>query len=161
MAQAAAWGWALLTVILLAPMLGAWYLVWVLPLAWALPRVARRGLVILCVAFTLTELVTENSRLPDLIRSVRLPFGHPIALIVCAWIAFDLIRRLMRKTPMDAETAERQFGDAFEAGPATHVPTKPREPLEPRLHTEPTSIAPSEAPKPGGSLIPLRFARRR
>ena len=30
MAQAAAWGWALLTVILLAPMLGAWYLVWVL-----------------------------------------------------------------------------------------------------------------------------------
>jgi hypothetical protein len=115
--------------------------------------------VILCVAFTLTELVTENSRLPDLIRSVRLPFGHPIALIVCAWIAFDLIRRLMRKTPMDAETAERQFGDAFESGPgATHTPSEPR---QPRLSSEPTSIAPSEAPRPGGSLIPLRFARRR
>ena len=163
MAQAAAWGWALLTVILLAPMLGAWYLVWVLPLAWALPRVARRALVLLCVAFTVTELVTENSRLPDLIRSVRLPIGHPIALIVCAWIAVDLIRRLMRKTPLDVETAERQFGDAFEAGPAAarHTPTKQREPLEPRLHTGSTSTAPSEAPRPGGSLIPLRFARRR
>ena len=114
------------------------------------------------MAFTLTELVTENSRLPDLIRSVRLPFGHPIALIVCAWIAVDLIRRLMRKTPLDAETAERQFGDAFEAGPAApQTRTKPREPREPRLHTEPTSIPPSEAPRPGGSLIPLRFARRR
>ena len=160
-AQAAAWGWALLTVILLAPMLGAWYLVWVLPLAWALPRVARRTLVILCVAFTVTELVTENSRLPDLIRSVRLPFGHPIALIVCAWIAIDLIRRLMRKTPLDAETAEPQFGDAFEAGPASHPSEKPREPREPRLTVEPTAILPSEGPRPGGSLIPLRFARRR
>lgn len=160
-AQAAAWGWALLTVILLAPMLGAWYLVWVLPLAWALPRVARRGLVILCVAFTLTELVTENSRLPELIRSVRLPFGHPIALIVCAWIAIDLIRRLMRKTALDAETPERQFGDAFEAGPAIPAPTEPRELREPRLNTEPASIVPSEGPRPGGSLIPLRFARRR
>ena len=68
----------------------------------------------------------------------------------------------MRKTPLDVETPERQFGDAFEAGPAApQTPTQPREPREPRLHTEPTSIAPSEAPRPGGSLIPLRFARRR
>ena len=161
MAQAAAWGWALLTVILLAPMLGAWYLVWVLPLAWALPRRAPRS------RGPLSGLYRDRARhgeprLPDLIRSVRLPFGHPIALIVCAWIAVDLIRRLMRKTPLDLETAERQFGDAFEAGPAApQKRAEPREPLEPRLHTGPTSTAPSEAPRPGGSLIPLRFARRR
>lgn len=143
-AQAAAWGWALLTVILLSPMLGTWYLVWVLPLAWALPRVARRTLVILCLAFTVTELVTENSRLPELLRSVRLPFGHPVAIVVCAWIAADLIRRLVRKVPLDAETPEPRFGDAFEAGPSSH----------------PRPVA-AETPKAGGSLSPLRLARRR
>jgi hypothetical protein len=116
-AQVAAWGWALLIVILLAPMLGAWYLVWVLPLAWALPRVARRTLVLLCVGFTVTELVTETSNLPEFIRSIRLPFGHPVAVAVCVWIASDLIRRLRGHIPMDAETPEPRFGDAFEAGP--------------------------------------------
>jgi alpha-1,6-mannosyltransferase len=116
-AQVAAWGWALLTVILLAPMLGSWYLVWVLPLAWALPRVARRTLVLLCVGFTLTELVTETRNLPSFVRSVRLPIGHPVAIVVCVWIAGDLIRRLRRRTPLDAETSEPRFGDAFEAGP--------------------------------------------
>ena len=148
-AQVAAWGWALLTVILLAPMLGAWYLVWVLPLAWALPRVARRTLVILCVAFTVTELVTENNRLPELLRSVRLPFGHPVAVAVCVWIGADLIRRLTRKIPMDAETPERRFGDAFEAGPVHALPI------------DPDAGDLLEAPRPGGALSPFRLARRR
>jgi len=146
-AQAAAWGWALLLVILLAPMLGAWYLVWVLPLAWAMPRVARRTLIILCLAFTVTELVTENSRLPELIRSVRLPFGNPIAVIVCVWIAGDLIRRLTRKIPLDAETAEHRFGDAFEAGPVRRTPAQ--------------SNHPADAPQPRGSLGTIALARRR
>jgi Glycosyltransferase family 87 len=151
-AQVAAWGWALLTVILLAPMLGAWYLVWVLPLAWALPRVARRTLVILCLAFTVTELVTENSRLPELLRSVKLPFGHPVAIAVCLWIAVDLIRRLRRGVPLDAETPGRQFGDAFEAGPAPgrHV----RRPKE-----EPAEVL--DVRRPGGALSPMGMAKRR
>jgi hypothetical protein len=67
----------------------------------------------------------------------------------------------MRKTALDAETPERQFGDAFEAGPAGHTPTEPRELREPTPSSEPPSIVPSEGPRPGGSLIPLRFARRR
>jgi hypothetical protein len=149
-AQVATWGWALITVILLAPMLGAWYLVWVLPIAWALPRVARRTLVILCVAFTVTELVTENSRLPELIRSVRLPFGHPVAIAVCVWIAVDLIRRLTKGVPLDAETSERQFGDAFEAGPP---------PREPTIDEEPADEI--ESRQPGGALSPLSLAKRR
>jgi alpha-1,6-mannosyltransferase len=153
-AQVAAWGWALLTVILLAPMLGAWYLVWVLPLAWALPRVARRTLVILCVAFTVTELVTENSRLPELLRSVRLPFGHPVAIAVCLWIGIDLVRRLRRGVPLDAETPERQFGDAFEAGPVERKP-----PVQPEPAAEPAEVI--EVRQPGGVLSPLSLAKRR
>jgi hypothetical protein len=152
-AQVAAWGWALLTVILLAPMLGAWYLVWVLPLAWALPRVARRTLVILCLAFTVTELVTENSRLPELLRSVRLPFGHPVAIAVCLWIAVDLIRRLNRGVPMDAETPEHRFGDAFEAGPAKKPSKVARDD-----DAEPADVLDVQ---PGGALTPMGYAKRR
>ena len=152
-AQIAAWGWALLAVILLAPMLGAWYLVWVLPLAWALPRVARRTLVILCVGFTVTELVTENSNLPEVLRSVRLPFGHPVAIAVCLWIAVDLIRRLTRGVPLDAETPERQVGDAFEAGPVERLR---RDVVTER---EPTGVI--DVAQPGGALTPLGYAKRR
>ncbi len=152
-AQVAAWGWALLTVILLAPMLGAWYLVWVLPLAWALPRVARRTLVILCLAFTVTELVTENSRLPELLRSVRLPFGHPVAIAVCLWIAVDLIRRLNRGVPMDAETPEHRFGDAFEAGPAKKPSKVARD-----EDAQPADVLDVQ---PGGALTPMGYAKRR
>jgi alpha-1,6-mannosyltransferase len=143
-AQAAAWGWALLTVILLAPMLGSWYLVWVLPLAWALPRVARRTLVLLCVGFTVTELVTETANLPEFVRSIRLPFGHPVALAVCIWIASDLIRRLRHHVPFDAETQEPRFGDAFEAGPA------------PRAADEDLG-----ASAPAGGVAAVGLARRR
>ncbi len=162
-AQIAAWGWALLVVILLAPMLGAWYLVWVLPLAWALPRVARRTLVILCVAFTLTELVTENSRLPEFLQSVRLPFGHPVAVAVCVWIGADLARRLLRKTPLDTESFEPRFGDGFESGPHAVKRVEPADagvPLGPPGPLVPVEAF--EAPTPvGGSLSPLRLARRR
>ena len=112
----AAWGWAFLLVILPSPVLFTWYLVWTLPLAWALPRVARRSIVVLSGFFVVTQLVTESGRLPELLAGVRIPFGHPIALAVCVWIAVDLIRRMRAGTPLDAETGRPEFGDAFEAG---------------------------------------------
>jgi len=154
-ALAAAWGWALIATILLAPMLGAWYLVWVLPVAWALPRVARRTLVVLCLAFTVTELVTENSHLPELIRSVRLPFGHPVAIAVCVWIAADLIRRLYRGTPLEQETPEPRFGDRFEAGPAM--------PKHIELPVTPAVVPGSEddADRPRGALGPVSLVHPR
>jgi hypothetical protein len=94
-----------------------WYLVWALPLAWALPRIARRGMVIMSAFFVVTQLVTESTRLPDFLRTVKLPFGHPIAIAVCVWIGADLVRRLRRGTPLDAENPEHVFGDRFESGP--------------------------------------------
>jgi alpha-1,6-mannosyltransferase len=126
-ALVAAWGWALLVLILPSPVLFTWYLVWVLPLAWALPRIARRGIVILSAFFIVTQLVTESSRLPDFLESVKLPFGHPIAIAVCVWVGLDLIRRLRRGIPFEGESAEPTFGDAFESGP------HPREPVPTRL----------------------------
>jgi hypothetical protein len=54
--------------------------------------------------------------LPTYLQTVRLPFGHPIAIAVCVWVGLDFIRRIHRGTPLDAETDEPAFGDAFEAG---------------------------------------------
>jgi hypothetical protein len=121
-ALVAAWGWALLIVILPSPVLFTWYLVWILPLAWALPRVPRRAMVILSAFFIVTQLVTESSRLPEVLSTIRLPFGHPIAIAVLIWVARDFIRRLRRNIPFDAETAGHEFADAFEAGPAPREP---------------------------------------
>lgn len=109
-----AWGWALLVVVLPSPVLFTWYFMWILPLAWLLPRVPRRAMVILTSTFIVTQLVTEASRLPDSLRSVELPFGHPIAIIVCVWFLRDFIRRMRDGTPLDAETDKRVFGDRFE-----------------------------------------------
>jgi alpha-1,6-mannosyltransferase len=117
----AAWGWALLVVILLSPVLFTWYLMWILPLAWALPRVARRSLVILSVTLIVSQLVTESSRLPALLDHVNLPFGHPVAIVVAIWVGRDLILRLRRGIPFDEELDGPRFGDGFERGPLEPV----------------------------------------
>jgi len=115
-ALAAAWGWAFLAITLPSPVLFTWYLVWALPLAWVMPKVARRGMVILSAFFVVTQLVTETSRLPAFLRTVKVPFGHPIAIAVCVWVGWDLVRRLRRGTALDAETDAPAFGDSFESG---------------------------------------------
>jgi hypothetical protein len=114
--MAAAWGWAFLAITLPSPVLFTWYLVWALPLAWVMPKIARRGMVILSAVFVVTQLVTESSRLPTYLQTVKLPFGHPIAIAVCVWVGADFVRRIRRGTPLEAETDEATFGDAFEAG---------------------------------------------
>jgi hypothetical protein len=114
---AAAWGWALLIVILPSPVLFTWYLVWILPLAWVLPKIPRRGLVILSAFFIVTQLVTEADRLPEFMQHIRLPFGHPIAIAILVWVGRDFVRRLRSGTLLHAETTEPAFGDAFEGGP--------------------------------------------
>jgi alpha-1,6-mannosyltransferase len=113
-ALVAAWGWALLIVILLSPVLFTWYLMWILPIAWALPRVPRRALVILSVTLIVSQLVTESSHLPSLLSHVNLPFGHPVAIAVAIWIAREFVRRLRAGTPFDGELEGPRFGDVFE-----------------------------------------------
>jgi alpha-1,6-mannosyltransferase len=148
-ALAAAWGWAFLAVMLPSPVLFTWYLVWALPLAWALPRIARRGMVIMSAFFVVTQLVTESSRLPDFLRTVKLPFGHPIAIAVCLWIGADLVRRLRRGTPLDAENPERVFGDRFESGPEEkHVTTTRARTTTRRVAADVTQLV---IPAPAGS----------
>ena len=116
-ALAAAWAWGMLVLILPSPVLFTWYLVWILPLAWALPRVPRRALVALSVFFFVTQVVTESSRLPDALETISLPFGHPVAIAVLFWVARDLIRRLRSGTLLHVETDRPELGDRFERSP--------------------------------------------
>jgi hypothetical protein len=163
-AMTAAWGWAFLAITLPSPVLFTWYLVWALPLAWMMPKIARRGMVILSAFFVVTQLVTETSRLPTYLQTVRLPFGHPIAIAVCVWVGADFVRRIRRGTPLEAETDEPTFGDAFEAGTARRA-ARPLsldlELVEPALVDTPELfpvVVPVEDPEPVPEAVPADVA---
>jgi hypothetical protein len=71
----ASWGWGLLALMLLGPILLPWYVVWALPLAWLLPRVPRAVLIATGVALTLSQWTSEPasfSRAYD----ANILFGH-------------------------------------------------------------------------------------
>jgi alpha-1,6-mannosyltransferase len=123
-AQLAAWGWALLLVMLLSPVMLPWYICWILPLAWALPAVPRRATVFMCSALIAAQLATEPNRIPDYLR-VKILLGHPVLIFALAWIVVSLWRRYKAHVAFDEEEDTPQIGDAFEA------PIE--EPLEPAV----------------------------
>ena len=138
-ALVAAWGWGLLVVILPSPVLFTWYLMWILPLAWALPRVPRRALVILSATLVVSQLVTETALLPSAVAKVNLPYGHPVAIVVAIWVAADFLRRARAGRSWDAETPGARFGDRFETGRTRGALPEHPEP-EPRPVLDPTPV---------------------
>ena len=93
----AAMGWAALVSILVSPILLPWYAAWVVPLAWILPRPARGGAVVLCLALAVTELVAEPARSPGLYEAMV--FGlhwlaTPLMLLVLVRLIRDLRARV-------------------------------------------------------------------
>jgi Glycosyltransferase family 87 len=103
----AVWGWALLLMMLFSPTLFAWYFCWVLPVAWALPRVPRRTLEISFLALVTSQLTTENFQLPGWIH-VQLPIGHPVLIVLLVWFLHDLWRRLRHDVPLDVDVEAYQ-----------------------------------------------------
>jgi hypothetical protein len=73
----AAWGWSLLLLALLGPVLLPWYAVWALPLAWLLPRLARS----MAIATGAMLAVTLWSAEP-----LRFPGAFGLNLFVGRWI---------------------------------------------------------------------------
>lgn len=91
-----AMGWASLISLLVSPVLLPWYVAWLIPLAWILPRSARGGAVLISVALAITELVAEPSRAPRVWEAMV--FGlhwvaTPIILLVLVRLLLDLRRR--------------------------------------------------------------------
>jgi alpha-1,6-mannosyltransferase len=91
------WGWSLLALTLLGPVLLPWYLTWTLPLIWLLPRVPRTVLMASSALLALSQWTAEPDRYPQAYE-VNVLVGHyvltPIVIGLLVWLALDLRRRL-------------------------------------------------------------------
>src|SRR5919108_973431 len=105
----AAWGWSLLALTLLGPVLLPWYLAWTLPLAWLLPAVPRAVLVALSAILALSQWTAEPFRYPDA-YSVSVIVGRyaltPVVIGLLVWLALDLRRRVAGAAPLGDEEGE-------------------------------------------------------
>jgi alpha-1,6-mannosyltransferase len=105
-AQGAAWGWALLLLTLLGPVLLPWYVVWTLPLVWLLPRVARTTLIATSAMLAVTLWSAEALRFPRAFE-VNLFVGRwivtPILLVLTIRTVRDLRRRIGLGLPFEDE----------------------------------------------------------
>jgi hypothetical protein len=110
----AGWGWALLALALLGPVLLPWYLAWSLPLVWVLPSVPRLTLIGLSAVLALSQWTAEPSRYPDA-YGVSVNVGRyaltPLVIGLLVWAGADLRRRLARAGPLGREE-ERDAAEA-------------------------------------------------
>jgi hypothetical protein len=93
----AAMGWATLVALMISPLLYPWYAMWLVPVAWLVPRPARDGAVVVSVALAVTELVAEPSRAPRVWEAMVFGLHYvatPIVLLVLIRLLLELRRRL-------------------------------------------------------------------
>jgi len=107
--QGAAWGWGLLCLMLLGPVLLPWYVTWALPLVWLLPRVPRTVAIGTGVALTLSQWTSEPANFGSA-YDVNVLFGHyvitPVVIGLLAWLLLDLWRRTRSGAPLEDEPGE-------------------------------------------------------
>jgi hypothetical protein len=102
--QAATWGWALMLLMLLGPVLLPWYITWALPLAWVLPRTPRTTLIAVSSILGATLWSTE---------AMRYPGAFTLNVIVGNWIAVPVILALLIALIRDL-SSRIQTGALFE-----------------------------------------------
>jgi alpha-1,6-mannosyltransferase len=111
----AGWGWILLAITLLGPVLLPWYLTWSLPLLWVLPRRPRISLIVLSVVLALSQWTAEPARFPDA-YDLNVLIGHylltPIVIALLVWLAIDLRRRVAIPLPLADDEEEREPAEA-------------------------------------------------
>lgn len=122
------WGWALLTLTLLGPVLLPWYLTWSLPLIWILPRSPRTALIVLSSVLALSQWTAEPLRFPEA-YDVNVLVGHyaltPIVIGLLVWLALDLRRRLTIPLALhdeEGEAAEARQGRGGERDAESRQP---------------------------------------
>lgn len=105
----AGWGWSLLALTLLGPVLLPWYLAWTLPLAWLLPRVPRVVLLSLSGILALSQWTAEPRLYPGGYE-VSVTVGRyvltPLVIGLLVWLAVELRRRLRSSAPLRDEEGE-------------------------------------------------------
>jgi alpha-1,6-mannosyltransferase len=105
----ASWGWGLLCLMLLGPVLLPWYVTWALPLGWLLPRVPRIVLIGSGLALTVSQWTSEPGRF-DAAYEANLWVGHwvitPVVIALLGWLLLDLWRRSRSGAPLEDEPGE-------------------------------------------------------
>jgi len=100
----AAWGWALLCLTLLGPVLLPWYVTWTLPLAWLLPRVPRIVLIGTSLGLTVSQWTSEPANYASA-YDANLLFGHyvltPLLIALLVWLLVDLWARVRNGAPLE------------------------------------------------------------
>ena len=100
----AAIGWSLVFLMLLGPVLLPWYVVWVLPVVWLLPRAPRATVITAGAALALAQWSTEPLRYPDAFN-LNLWLGHwvvtPVMFVMVIWSLVDLRRRIHARLPLE------------------------------------------------------------
>jgi hypothetical protein len=94
--QGAAWGWALLVLMLTGPVLLPWYIVWALPLAFLFTDVPRLSVVALSVLLAMSEVVAEPLRSPKIWEGMLIGVHYVITVGVFAVLVY-LVRDLHRR----------------------------------------------------------------
>ena len=114
----AAWGWSLLFLMLLGPVLLPWYVTWGLPLVWLLPRIPRWALLGVSTALAVSQFTAEPNRYPHAYNA-NIFIGHyviaPLVAVVSAWLLLDGVRHLRAGTVLRAADDGRDV-----ATPAAH-----------------------------------------
>jgi alpha-1,6-mannosyltransferase len=100
----AAWGWGLLCLTLLGPVLLPWYVTWTLPLAWLLPFVPRVVLIGTSLGLILSQWTAEPATFASA-YDANLLFGHyvltPILIALLVWLLVDLWARVRDGAPLE------------------------------------------------------------
>jgi hypothetical protein len=115
----AAWGWALLALMMLGPLLLPWYVTWTLPLAFLLPRVPRAVLLATSTALAVSQWAAEPTRFP-VAYDANVIVGHyvltPVIVVATVFLLWDLRRRLAEGAPLADELHEVPAGDRHHGG---------------------------------------------
>ncbi len=100
---AGAWGWSLVLLMLLGPVLLPWYVTWALPVLWLLPHVPRVVLIATSTALGLSQWTAEP-RLHPKAYDVNVLVGHyaiaPLVALLLVWLLLELRHRLRNDLPL-------------------------------------------------------------
>ena len=110
----ASWGWGFLAVMLFGPVLLPWYVAWGLPVAWALPRVARRTMLVVSVLAMASLFAADAVTFPDAFQLTARWANYvlaPIVLVLAVEPARDLVARWRRGGDL-AQDRETPIGNA-------------------------------------------------
>jgi len=104
--QAAAWGWALVLLTLLGPVLLPWYVVWAMPLVWVLPKVPRTALIATGALLGVTLWSAEAYRYPGGF-ALNVAIGDwlvvPVLIVFVIAVISDLRSRIAFGWPFEDE----------------------------------------------------------